>query len=165
MLSKAPKQQEQEAPAGGGLESDMRIASSLLTQSVLSPEGSQSVATALQSPEPIKALAVIVAQIMEMAITESMNTDTPMDPSVWLMDGGAIDDSAQDFMKVAEANGVDLPPTFVDDLVDQVAEVVAARAEGEQQQQQGGGGGMPMEGAPQAPQLPPQQQQMGGMPA
>lgn len=148
MLSRAMamKQQQngQETGAGGGEDgmkasmspdeaADLKIASSILTQSFLSEEGEQALATALASPEPAKAVAVLIAQLIEMTQTETANTDTPMTPTVWLMEDGAIDNAEEDIEKVAEANGIELPDGFEELVIDEVAQLLARRGESIQQ--------------------------------
>lgn len=167
MLSKAQANmppEEMEAEGGGAFtpdeQADLKIASSILTQNILGRETSGAFMTAISSPEPAKAVATIIAQIMEMTITDSMQTDTPMSPLVWLSEDGAIDESEEDFEMLAQAAGVPLPPDFADMVVDEVAAIVQMRAQEEQgqgQQPPQGGGGQPM-----AP-VPGNNQPMGGM--
>lgn len=140
---------------------DLKIASSLLTTSLLSEQGEEALATALTGPEPEKAVAVLISQIIEMAQTESADTEIPMTPTVWLMEDGAIDNAEEDIEAVAEANGVELPEDFIELVVDEVAAVLMKRRDDIiAQQEANGGGGAPSPGA--AP-LPGQPQQ-GGMP-
>jgi hypothetical protein len=162
MLSKAPKQQQQEME--GEEESmpsltkeqaaDLKIASSILTTAFLSEEGEQALVTAIDSPEPAKAVAVMISQLIEMAQTESGQTNTPLDPTVWLMEEGAIDEASDDIEKVAEANGIVLPDDFEEMVIDEVAQLLSRRSESIQQ----GQGSQP----PQAPAGPAPM--MGGMP-
>lgn len=164
MLSKAPQRMREEEENGTNslpkeMQADKKIAAAMLTNAFLSEEGEQSVVAALSSPEPQKALAMVIAQLMEMALTESFNTDTPMSPEVWLMEDGAIDEAEDDIEKVAEANGVELPDDFIEGVIDNVAVLLQKRGEQgaamEQQQQQQPGQGQPPAGP--AP-------MMGGMP-
>jgi len=128
-----------------------------LTTSLLSEQGEQALVTALAGPEPEKAVAIIIAQIIEMAQTESGQTDIPMTPTVWLMEGGAIDNAEEDIEAVAEANGIELPDDFEEMVIDEVATVLMKRREAILAQQQQGGG------APPSP-APMPGQPMGGMP-
>jgi hypothetical protein len=157
MLSKAPVTQEKDEAAGNSIpqemQADKKIAAAMLTNAFLSEQGEQSVVAALSSPEPEKAMAMVIAQIMEMTLTESMNTDTPMSPEVWLMEDGAIDEAEDDIEKVAEANGIALPDEFIEGVIDNVAALLQKRGEeGAAMEQQPG----PPQGGP-AP-------TMGGMP-
>lgn len=165
MLSKAPNKSremmEQEDEDEGSsipkeMKADKQIASSMLTQAFLSEQGEASLVTALQSPEPAKAVAVIISQIMEMALTESMNTDTPMSPEVWLMEDGAIDEAEDDIEAVAVANDIALPEDFAESIIDNVAMILQKRGESGAAMEQGGG----MGGAPSPAPMPA----MGGMP-
>lgn len=165
MLSKAPmkmKEMEGEEKESSGPKlspeeaADLKIASSLLTTSLLSEQGEQALVTALSGPEPEKAVAIIIAQIIEMAQTESGQTDIPMTPTVWLMEDGAIDNAEEDIEMIAEANGIELPDDFEDMIIDEVALLLERRAgefQKSQQQQPAGGAPAPMPGQP-----------MGGMP-
>ena len=162
MLSKAMMGNEKEmgkeqSKIPKELQADKKIAASMLTQAFLSEQGEASLVTALQSPEPAKAVAVIISQIMEMALTESMNTNTPMRPEVWLMEDGAIDEADDDIEAVASANGIDLGDgdQFIESVIDNVAMILQKRGEEgsamEQQPQAGGAApmpGQPMGGAP-----------------
>jgi hypothetical protein len=164
MLSKAPmkmkEMEDEEKESSPKLSpeeaADLKIASSLLTTSLLSEQGEQALVTALSGPEPEKAVAVIIAQIIEMAQTESGQTDIPMTPTVWLMEDGAIDNAEEDIEMIAEANGVELPDDFVELVIDEVATVLMKRREDILAKQQGGG-------APPSP-APMPGQPMGGMP-
>jgi hypothetical protein len=171
MLSKAPtskkqepmeKEESQSSKLSSEEAADLKIASSILTQSFLSPEGESSLAQALSSPEPAKATAVLIAQLIEMTMTETANTDTPMSPTVWLMEDGAIDNAEEDIEKVAEANGIELPEGFEEAVIDEVAAVLMKRREDILAQQNGAGGQPPQQApggaAPAAPTM------MGGMP-
>ena len=163
MLSKAPKMSEdmekKESTLPKEVQADKKIAASMLTQAFLSEQGEESLVVALQSPEPAKAVAVIIAQIMEMALTDTMNTDTPMSPEVWLMEDGAIDEADDDIEAVARANGIDLgdDDQFIESVIDNVAMILQKRGEeGAAMEAQGGGG-------PPSP-APMPGQPMGGMP-
>jgi hypothetical protein len=156
MLSKAPMTKQEQPKMSEEEKADLKIASSILTQSFLSPEGEQALATALGSPEPAKAVAVIISQLIEMTQTETANTPTPMNPTVWLADGGAIDNAEEDIEKVAEANGIELPEGFEEMVIDGVAELLARRSESIQQESAGA------QQASQAPSGPAPM--MGGMP-
>lgn len=163
MLSKAPKMQEEMESEGSSLpkelQADKKIAASMLTQAFLSEQGEESLLVALRSPEPAKAVAVIIAQIMEMALTDTMGTNTPMSPEVWLMEDGAIDEAEDDIEAVAEANGIDLgdDDQFIESVIDNVAMILQKRGEeGAAMEAQGGG-------APPSP-APMPGQPMGGMP-
>jgi len=161
MLAKQPpKQQNMQGQESNGSEikEDIRIASAILTDSFLSEEGESSLVTALSSPEPAKAVGVILAQVIEMTQTETMQTPVPMNPEVWFMEDGAIDDSGNDILSVAGANGIDLPPDFIEQVVDETMAVLMKRQESMGQQGQPQGGGQP----PQAPAGPAPM--MGGMP-
>lgn len=164
MLSKAPmkmkEMEDDEKESSPKLSpeeaADLKIASSLLTTSLLSEQGEQALVTALSGPEPEKAVAIIIAQIIEMAQTESGQTDIPMTPTVWLMEDGAIDNAEEDIEMIAEANGVELPDDFVELVIDEVATVLMKRREDILAKQQGGS-------APPSP-APMPGQSMGGMP-
>lgn len=108
-------------------EADLKIASSMLTQAVLSDQGSESLLAALNTPEPAKAVAMILAQIMEMALTESLQTETPMSPGVWLMEDGAIDEAGDDIEAVALTAGIELPEDFIEEVIDSVAILIQER--------------------------------------
>lgn len=156
MLSKAGnnKPESKEPSLSPEEKADVKIASSMLTQSFLSEEGSQALAKALSTPEPAKAVAMIISQIIEMAQTESQQTDTPLTPTVWLMDGGAIDEAEDDIEAVAEASGIQLPEGFEEALIDEVAVLIERRAAEFQKAPQDGAPspapvpGQPMGGAP-----------------
>lgn len=157
MLSKAPKpnaSSPQESDLSAEEEKDSQIAASMLTQTFLSDQGADSLATALATPEPAKAVAIIVSQVIEMAQRESAKTEAPMSPRVWLAEGGAIDDAAEDVYKVAQANGIELPSGFFSQLKQEVAGLLQRRgkelaAQGEAPpggapEQQPAGGGAPV---------------------
>ena len=117
-------------------QADLKIASSILTQSFLSEEGEASVLEALNTPEPAKAVAIIIAQLIEMTQTDSADTPIPMSPTVWLMEDGAVDEAEDDIEAIAAANGIELPEDFGEMIVDELAVILQERAKGFQQQEQ-----------------------------
>lgn len=163
MLSKAPQRMSEEREEASTLpkelQADKKIAASMLTQAFLSEKGEESLVVALQSPEPTKAVAVIIAQLMEMALTDTMNTRTPMSPEVWLMEDGAIDEAADDIEAVAQANGIDIgdDDQFIESVIDNVAMILQKRGEEGAAMEAQGGGGPP-------PPAPMPGQPTGGMP-
>ena len=74
MLSKAPMkmkemegEEKESSPKLSPEEAaDLKIASSLLTTSLLSEQGEEALVTALSGPEPEKAVAIIIAQIIDV---------------------------------------------------------------------------------------------------
>jgi len=160
MLAKqTPAKSEGQMGTGNELKEDIRIASAILTDSFLSEEGEPSLVAALSSPEPAKAVGIIVAQVIEMTQTETMQTPVPMNAEVWFMEDGAIDDSAGDIESVAGKNGIELPEDFIEQVIDETMAVLMKRKESMAQEEQAGGGQPPQPNGPA-----PVPNGMGGMP-
>lgn len=85
---------------------DVMTAHGILGSMILEPEGEQAVVKALSSSNPPKMLAMFLIQGIEMIQRRSMGTDTPLDPRIWLADGGVIDELMAEVAEIATSNGV-----------------------------------------------------------
>ena len=161
---------EGKAPSQGRLsdeeEMDQEIGTAVLVDTFLGGEGEQGISRALNSPEPAKALAIQIFSVIEATQTESMDTEMPLSPRMWLAQGGAVDDFMEDLSEFGPRFGADsatiegLAPSVKQELVT----MFQARSKdlaGQAAQQGGGGMGGPPQAGPPAP-MPPQQQP-GGM--
>ncbi len=85
-----PGPEQEELDEAGNL--DIKTARGLLGSLILSPEGDAAVTKSISSSNPVKMLAMYLLQGIEMVQRRSMDTDTPLDPRIWLADGGVVDE-------------------------------------------------------------------------
>ncbi len=137
---KAQQEPPEEQEVDEAMEADIGTASGMLGSLILQPEGQQAVVKALQSSNPPKMVAMFLAQGIEMIQRRSMETETPLDPRIWLADGGVVDEIMPDLAEVADGNGVPirigdmLPP-----LKQELTKVIQTRGQQLQQEHQGQG--------------------------
>lgn len=127
---------------------DQEIASAALFEGLLSEEGLSAIERALKSPEPAKALALLIYNVIEPAQVASMDTDTPISPRVWLANGGAVDELFDELYELAGALGVDddMLEEMFPSIKQEVAGILAKR--GADLQQQGMSASQPPSPAP-----------------
>jgi hypothetical protein len=124
-------------------EQDIKTAHGMLGSMILEPEGEQAVVKALSSSNPPKMLAMFLVQGIEMVQRRSMGTDTPLDPRIWLANGGVVDELMAEVAEVASDNGVPfriaevLPATkqALVPLLQERGSQLKGEFEGQQQQQ------------------------------
>jgi nucleotide-binding universal stress UspA family protein len=108
-----------------------------LFEGLLSEQGLNAISKALNSPEPAKALALLIYNVIEPAQVASMDSDTPISPRVWLASGGAVDELTDELYELAGALGVD--EEMLEEIFPSVKQEVAAilQKRGQDLQQQG----------------------------
>lgn len=142
MLSKAPPMEEgtRGEQSGEKLDKeellDQEIASAALFEGLLSEEGQNAVSKALQSPEPAKALALLIYNVIEPAQVASMDSDTPLSPRVWLANGGAVDELLDELEDLASNFGMDeeMFESMLPGVKQEVAAILQKRGQDLQQQ-------------------------------
>lgn len=133
---------------------DQKIAVGLATTQILSPEGSKIVIKALQSQNPPKMLAAFLSRVIEMIMTNSMSTDIPMSPVVWLSEGGAIDELGEIIQAVADKTGIQIDVEQLMPAVKQELQAIGEVAKQKMAEQQSQGGPPTQDaGAPPRPQM------------
>jgi hypothetical protein len=167
MLSKAPQQQkpmeQQEASPfnqdklNDQESMDQEIASAALFEGLLNEQSLNAVGKALGSPEPAKALALLIFNVIEPAQVASMDTDTPLSPRVWLARGGAVDEFLDELADLGDMFGMededilDMAPAIKQEvagiLQQRGSDLQAQGAQAQQAQAQSA----PQAPAPQAP--------------
>lgn len=138
------KQKEQKA---GNV--DVDIGASSIVSLVLSPEGREGFLKAASSPEPVKALAMILSQVIEMAITGLEKAKMGVSPSVWLAPNGALADASRTLIAFANKNQIPLDESVMDAVAKEVSMLLTKRGESMAQGQPQGG--QPPQGEPQPP--------------
>jgi hypothetical protein len=116
---------------------DQEIASAALFEGLLSESGLDAIGKALRSPEPAKALGVIIYNVIEPAQVASMDSDTPISPRVWLSTGGAVDELMDELADLGGMFGMEEDEIL--DMAGPVKREVAAilQKRGQDLQQQG----------------------------
>lgn len=114
MLSKARKNPQEAAPTPQGEDKlneeellDQEVASAALFEGLLNEQSLGAVGKALNSPEPAKAVALLIFNVIEPAQVASMDTETPISPRVWLANGGAVDELMDELASLGEMFGMD----------------------------------------------------------
>lgn len=111
MLSKNMMQKEDKAPKQERLseeeEMDREVASAALFEGLLGDEGIGALTKAFNSPEPTKAVALLIFSVIEPAQVASMDSDTPISPRVWLAGGGAVDEFLDEVADNADLFGLE----------------------------------------------------------
>lgn len=110
MLSKAPSKQPNEPPSDSlndDEKMDQEIASAALFDGLLNEQSLAAISKAFKSPEPAKAVALLIFNVIEPAQVASMDTDTPISPRVWLANGGAVDELIDELADLGEMFGLD----------------------------------------------------------
>lgn len=152
MLSKTEKPMMGEKEQNGFDQTDLDIAASSIVSMVLDPKGKEAFSKAVSSPEPVKALALVISQFVETAITGFDNAGIDVSPQVWLSPDGALADAAPVLMGLAEKIGIPLDEATLDAVAAEVSKLLVQRGESMQQEQ----GAPPMAGPAPSP--------MGGQP-
>lgn len=152
MLSKTEKPMMGEKEQNGFDQTDLDIAASSIVSMVLDPKGKEAFSKAVSSPEPVKALALVISQFVETAITGFDNAGIDVSPQVWLSPDGALADAAPVLMGLAEKMGIPLDEATLDAVAAEVSKLLVQRGESMQQEQ----GAPPMAGPAPSP--------MGGQP-
>lgn len=155
MLSKGPKMEE--PMEDGGMEgafdqADLDIASSAIVSMILTPEGKEAFTKAVSSPEPVKAIAWILAKLMESVIGQLEGSGIKISPQVWLSPDGALAEASPVLIGLAEKMGIPLDEPTLDAVAAEVSKLLVQRGESMQQ----GQGAPPMAGPAPSP--------MGGQP-
>ena len=160
-MAEPTNHEEQETEVDEALEADITTARGLLGSLILSPEAEQAVLKALSSSNPPKMLAMFLAQGIEMIQKRSMGTDTPLDPTIWLANGGVLDEVMVDIAEIAADNQV---PFKIAQMLPAIKEAIVPvlGQRGEQLKQEGEQ--PPAQGQPpQAPMGPSNLAAPGGM--
>jgi hypothetical protein len=155
VLSKGPKMEEpmeDEEMEGAFDQADLDIASSSIVSMVLDPKGKEAFSKAVSSPEPVKALALVLSQFMEVAISGLESSGIKISPQVWLSPDGALAEASPVLIGLAEKMGIPLDEPTLDAVAAEVSKLLVQRGESMQQEQ----GAPPMAGPAPSP--------MGGQP-
>lgn len=147
MLSKTEKPRMEEKEQNGFDQTDLDIAASSIVSMVLDPKGKEAFSKAVSSPEPVKALALVISQFVETAITGFDNAGIDVSPQVWLSPDGALADAAPVLMGLAEKMGIPLDEATLDAVAAEVSKLLVQRGESMQQEQ----GAPPMAGPAPSP--------------
>jgi hypothetical protein len=142
VLSKEEKPAMKEEQAGFD-QTDLDIAASSIVSMVLDPKGKEAFSKAVSSPEPVKALALVLSQFVETAITGFDSAGIDVSPQVWLSPDGALADAAPVLMGLAEKMGIQLDEATIDAVATEVSKLLVQRGESMQQEQ-----GVPPPGGP-----------------
>ena len=152
MLSKTEKPMMEEKEQSGFDQTDLDIAASSIVSMVLDPKGKEAFSKAVSSPEPVKALALVLSQFMEVAISGLESSGIKISPQVWLSPGGALAEASPVLIGLAEKMGIPLDEATLDAVAVEVSKLLVQRGESMQQEQ----GAPPMAGPAPSP--------MGGQP-
>lgn len=106
MLAQPTRQEDDSNELDDAANEDIKTAHGMLGSMLLEPEGEQAVVKALSSSNPPKMLAMFLIQGIEMIQKHSMETDTPLDPRIWLAEGGVVDELMAEIAEIAADNGV-----------------------------------------------------------
>jgi hypothetical protein len=142
VLSKEEKPAMKEEQAGFD-QTDLDIAASSIVSMVLDLKGKEAFSKAVSSPEPVKALALVLSQFVETAITGFDSAGIDVSPQVWLSPDGALADAAPVLMGLAEKMGIQLDEATIDAVATEVSKLLVQRGESMQQEQ-----GVPPPGGP-----------------
>lgn len=134
MLAKPQEKPKQETKGNP----DRDIAASSLVSMMLSQDGSQTFLKAMSSPEPVKAVALLISQVIEMTIAGLQKAEIELDPAVWLAPDGALDDASKTLFAYAKKQGVNVDASMLDAIKQEVAQLLVQRGESMRQQEQGG---------------------------
>lgn len=153
------EEEEGQETEEGGLDEagniDINTARGILGSLILAPEGESQVVKALSSSNPPKMLAMFLMQGIEMIQRRSMDTETPLDPRIWLAGGGVIDEIMVDIAEISADNSI---PFKIGDtlplLKQELAKIMQQRGEQLKQESDGQEPPLSMRQQPQ-PQQPP----------
>lgn len=110
---------------------DIDIASGIGAKMISTPQAVKILADAFQNPNAVKHVAMFMAQLVEKIQEKSMETDIPLDPSIWFMDDGVLDELGDELSDIAERVGVDLTPDMMDEIKTETLRIGMQRAEQE----------------------------------
>lgn len=104
-------------------DADIDTATGLLASSILDKEGEQAIIAALKARNPIASLAQFFTQAIDSIQNMSMDTEIPLDPSIWLTDMGPVDEVMKDVAEIAADNNIpfriaDVLPALKDKIVE-----------------------------------------------
>ena len=151
MLSKTEKPMMEEKEQSGFDQTDLDIAASSIVSMVLDPKGKEAFSKAVSSPEPVKALALVLSQFMEVAISGLESSGIKISPQVWLSPDGALAEASPVLIGLAEKMGIPLDEPTLDAVAAEVSKLLVQRGESMQQEQGAGGGQPPMAGPAPSP--------------
>lgn len=139
---------------------DIDIASGFGAKMMSAPQAVKVLADAFQNPNAVKHVAMFMAQLVETIQEKSMATDIPLDPSIWFMDDGVLDELGDELSDIAERVGVEFTPDMMNEIKDETLRIGMQRAE-----QEGEGSEAPAEEAePEAePEAPMEDEPMEGV--
>ena len=100
---------------------DIDRAAAAMVEIITAPEAEQPLAKILNGSNPVKMLAMFLAQAIEKIQVESQKRDVPINPKIWLSTGGALDDISDELADVAEIVGAKFDP---DEMMDEVKQAV-----------------------------------------
>ena len=110
---------------------DIDIASGIGAKMISTPQAVKILADAFQNPNAVKHVAMFMAQLVEKIQEKSMETDIPLDPSIWFMDDGVMDELGDELSDIAERVGVEFTPDMMDEIKTETLRIGMKRAEQE----------------------------------
>lgn len=144
----APMEGEDRAPLGLEEELDGDIGFGLLASLIHAQETQPILQDALSTPNPVPAIAQIVAQSVDKVASKSEEKGMPLSPRIWLSEGGAVDRALNEIGNIAMAMGVEFGESARSAAFGEVIDALKLAREAETRGQQGGAGmGAPPMGA------------------
>lgn len=118
---------------------DIEIAAGIAAQLMSSPQARPVMQSIFTSPNQVKMLAKFIVQLMGKVQAKSIEQDVMIKPSLWLADGGILDDLVDEFSDLAEIVGGQFDPAMMPELKQQVAQMAVAMKDNPEVQRQIGG--------------------------
>lgn len=135
------EQQEQNGQSSED-ELDIEIAAGMGGKMLSSEKAIQTIASAFDGPNAVRTIALFLAEMIGRIQESSMTTDIPINPAIWFMDGGPIDEWGDEISDIAQHAGVDFDKALMDEIKAETMKIAQQRAAEEEGQE---GDGQPEE--------------------
>lgn len=123
-------------------ELDIEIAAGMGGKMLSSEKAIQTIASAFDGPNAVRTIALFLAEMIGRIQESSMTTDIPINPAIWFMDGGPIDEWGDEISDIAQHAGVDFDKALMDEIKAETLKIAQQRAAEEEGQE---GDGQPEE--------------------
>lgn len=146
-----------EEPLDPGEELDSDIGFGLLASLIYENETTDILEDALNKPNPVPAIAQLLASAVDKIAQKSEERGTPLSPRIWLSKGGAVDRAIDEIAEMAEKLKINFPNQAQSAVFGEVIDALKLAGQAEKRGQQGGAGmgappmGAAPVGAPMAP--------------
>lgn len=144
------KKPEPKAPDLTEEQLDTQIAAGAAAKMLSTPQAIKILQDGFQSPNAVRTVGMFVAQLVERVQDMSEESDIPLNPGVWFMEGGVLDEIGDELSDIAESVGAEFTKSTMDEIKAVVMQIGEQRAAQEEQEgQQEDQGAMPADTQPE----------------